>query len=156
MNHLSFQEGEVIFHQGDEATTMYEIETGKVGIFANYGMPDQRQIAVLEALQTFGEMGIIENMPRSATAVALDDNTRIREVTLEEFKNYLKEKPVQVFLIMKQLSQRLRDTTQSYVDARHTIAEAAETEKKGEKQGSWLREKLEHFADVYRGILQRK
>ena len=69
MNHLSFQEGEVIFHQGDEATTMYEIETGKVGIFANYGMPDQRQIAVLEALQTFGEMGIIENMPRDPRTV---------------------------------------------------------------------------------------
>ena len=150
MNHLSFKQGEIIFRQGDDASTMYEIETGKVGIFANYGMPDQRQIAVLEALQTFGEMGIIETMPRSATAVALDDNTQIREVTLEEFKNYLKEKPVQVFLIMKQLSQRIRETTQAYLDVCRTVSERRRAEQKKDTEAQRLRQQeLNNYASLY-------
>ena len=71
----------------------------------------------------------------------------------EIFADYFKEKPIQVFLLMKQMSRRLRDTTQNYVEACRTVAETMEKEQKGEEKGSWLDNKLKAFADVYRKLL---
>lgn len=148
-----FQNGDVVFRQGDESNTMFEILSGKVRIFADYETPHQKELATFEEGKTFGEMGIIEGLPRSATAVAAEDNTRVQEINAEEFADYFKEKPIQVFLLMKQMSRRLRDTTQNYVEACRTVAETMEKEQKGEEKGSWLDNKLKAFADVYRKLL---
>ena len=71
MKEITFGKDQVIFRQGDTATVMYDILSGKVGIYVDYETEKQKQIAVLEAGEIFGEMGMIEYYPRSATAVAL-------------------------------------------------------------------------------------
>ncbi len=153
MREYVFQNGDVVFRQGDESHTMFEIISGKISIYADYETPHQKELATFEERQTFGEMGIIEDMPRSATAVATEDNTRVQEINAEEFADYFKEKPIQVFLLMKQMSRRLRDTTQNYVEACRTVAETMKTEKNGEEKSGMLKNKLKAFADVYRKLL---
>ena len=54
---------------------------------------------------------------------------------------------------MKQMSRRLRDTTQNYVEACRTVAETMKTEKNGEEKSGMLKNKLKAFADVYRKLL---
>ena len=153
MNIHIYQKGEVVFHQGDESHTMFEIQRGQIGIYANYQTPKEKQLAVFEQGETFGEMGMIENLPRSATAVALADDTEVEEINAAEFSDYFEEKPVQVFLLVKQLSHRLRETTKNYEEACRTVSETVTAEQKGEERSGGLRKKLKFFADVYRGFV---
>ncbi len=148
-----FHKGEVVSHQGDESHTMFEIQSGQIGIYANYRTPKEKQLAVFEQGETFGEMGMIENLPRSATAVALADNTEVEEINAAEFSDYFEEKPVQVFLLVKQLSQRLRETTRNYQEACRTVSETVTAEQKGEERSGGLKNRLKFFADVYRGFV---
>ena len=103
--------------------------------------------------ETFGEMGMIENAPRSASAIALADQTEVQEINATEFSDYFEEKPVQVFLLVKQLSHRLRETTRNYEEACRTVSETVAAEKKGEERSGGLKNKLRFFADVYRGFV---
>ena len=71
-----FAKGEVIFKEGALESFMYDLIEGKVGIYAHYGEAGEKLLTELNAEDggaTFGEMGLIDVMPRSATAVALED-----------------------------------------------------------------------------------
>ena len=78
-----YQKGEFIFKQGEYASCMYDICQGKVGIIANYGEDGEKTLTELGEGASFGEMGMLEGYPRSATAVALEDGTEVRVVTAE-------------------------------------------------------------------------
>ena len=75
MNIKSFGKGAVIFRQGDAGDCMYDIQSGRVGIFDHYGEPDEKKIAELYVDQIFGEMGLLDQAPRSAAAVSLASAT---------------------------------------------------------------------------------
>ena len=150
MNNKAFKKGEVIFRESEFAATMYDILSGKVGIIAKYGTAEEKQLAVLGEQEIFGEMGLIECYPRSATAIALEDGTVVEEISAAEFSDYFKDKPTKVFLVMKQMSNRLRETTENYTEACRTVYEAVEAEKAGRKWNRWLDEHLKFFYEVYR------
>jgi EAL domain-containing protein (putative c-di-GMP-specific phosphodiesterase class I)/CRP-like cAMP-binding protein len=65
-----FREGETIFTEGSHSDTAYIIETGLVEIFVGSG-DDAVQLSVLGSGDIFGEMGLIDNFPRSASARAV-------------------------------------------------------------------------------------
>ena len=149
MKEITFGKDQVIFREGDNATTMYDILSGKVGIYKNYGAKNEQQIIVMEAGQVFGEMGMIEYYPRSATAVALED-TVVEELGESELRDYFKNKPEKLLQLMKVLSQRVRETTQKYMDVCRTIndhekARLAENAAEMEK----LRLEMEQYAGIY-------
>jgi CRP-like cAMP-binding protein len=75
--------GEIIFREGDTSDVAYVIVKGKVEIFRSFPSVPQYQLAVLEAGQMFGEMGVMDHAPRSASARALMD-TVLRAVVIEE------------------------------------------------------------------------
>ena len=64
-----FAPGEVIFRAGDLADCAYVVAAGQVEIHTGNGA-DGRCIAVLGAGQMLGEMAILDNTPRAATAIA--------------------------------------------------------------------------------------
>ena len=74
---LILKRNEIIFNQGDKSDCMYDIRVGTVGIYANYGTKEEKLLTELTKDQFFGEMGIIEGYPRSATAVAMGDMTEL-------------------------------------------------------------------------------
>lgn len=149
MKEITFEKDQVIFREGDDARTMYDILSGKVGIYKGYGTEDARQIVVLEAGKIFGEMGMIEYYPRSATAVALED-TVVEELGESELRDYFQNKPEKLLQLMKVLSQRVRETTQKYMDICRTIndhekARLAENAEEMEK----LCLEMEQYANIY-------
>ena len=81
VNNRTFSLGDIIFRQQDPSDLVYEICRGRVGIFLDYETENQKMIADLSDGQFFGEMGVIEASPRSATAVSLADGTLLRPVT---------------------------------------------------------------------------
>ena len=97
----------------------------------------------------FGEMGMIECCPRSATAVSLEDDTQVHIITPETFSSYVQENPDKIFQIMQHMSKRIRELTKDYMEACHTIAEAVEAEKAGKEKSSGLKARLKRFARAY-------
>ncbi len=149
MKEITFGKGQLIFRQGDYADVMYDIISGKVGIYQNYQTKNEDQITVLNAGQTFGEMGMIECYPRSATAVALED-TVLAVIGEEEIKDYFSNKPEKLLSLMKVISQRLRETTKKYMDVCRTVSEheAAEAAQDAEAIKK-LRNEMELYAANY-------
>ena len=143
-----FKKDEVIFRQGDAGDCMYDIFSGRVGIYAAYGTPNEKQISELKAGEFFGEMGLLDKAPRSATVVALED-TLVYVVGEADFNEFFIKQPEKALLIMRQLSQRLRKRTEDYVEACRAVHEVLETEKAGKPRSKKLSEKLTEIFDLY-------
>lgn len=146
---LILKRNEIIFSEGDKSDCMYDIRVGHVGIYANYGTKNEKLLTELTTDQFFGEMGIIEGYPRSATAVAMDDVTELTVVSKSDFEDYCKRNPEKTILIMKNMSARIRDLTRGYLEVCHTIAESMEAEQKGEKKSLNLLARLKRYRDEY-------
>ena len=145
----TYQKGQIIFNQGDYSDCMYDILRGKVGVYSGYGTGDEKLIAELDNGQTLGEMGMLEVYPRSATAVALEGDTALATVTEDELSNYFRDKPEKLLAIMRQLSARLRETTQKYADACRVVYETAEAEKNGADKSAELAAEIFYLTEVY-------
>ena len=149
MSTRTLKKGEIIFRQGDTSNCMYDILWGEVGIYANYGTPEEQLLTTLVTEQFFGEMGMIEGLPRSATAVALTSDTKVLVITPESFQTYFQESPAKVLLIMQNMSRRLRELTGEYLEACQTVADSVEAEKAGGEISGEQKTNLEKFSEIY-------
>ena len=130
MKEITYSKDQVIFRQGDYAQNMFDIISGKIGIYRDYGTEKEKRIAELEAGEVFGEMGMIEYCPRSATAVVLSDSAVLQELAESDLNEYFKDKPEKLLQLMRLLSRRIRETTQKYVDVCRTVSEGRTAQKK--------------------------
>ena len=112
----SYKAGTVIFKEGEPGRCLYAIHWGRVGIYADYGTPEQKLLTELAAGQFFGEMGMIENEPRSATAVVIDNDTVLEIIRPEDLAELFDKNPLKVDMILQNLSYRLRRLTNEYAD----------------------------------------
>ena len=148
METKQFKQGEVIFKEGTLGSAMYEVKRGTVGIYAAYGTPDEKKLTELEAGRIFGEMGVIEVRPRSATAVALSDVEAV-EVSTADLQQYFGKQPEKLMEIMRGMSRRLRELTADYQEVCGTLGEWKETTEQGKKKSSGLLAAIKKFADAY-------
>ena len=146
MRTIKFSSGELIFREGDLQLTMYDIQKGSVGIYLDYGTPREKQLTVLGEHQLLGEMGLVEACPRSATAVALEDGTTLREITEDEFAVFFRSEPERLLALLKQLSARIRDNTEKYHEACRVLAESQEAEKNGREKSEALDRQMESIS----------
>ena len=146
MKTITFSSGEVIFREGDLQLTMYDILKGGVGIYLDYGTPQEKQLTVLREHQLLGEMGLVEACPRSATAVALEDRTTLREITEEEYTAFFRSEPERLLALLKQMSARIRDNTEKYHEACRALAESQEAEKAGREKSEALDRQMESIS----------
>src|SRR5262249_33898626 len=65
-----YADGEVIFGQGDPSLGMYVIKGGTVRIIRDIPSAQPKILAELTAGEFFGEVGLVDDEPRSASAVA--------------------------------------------------------------------------------------
>ena len=145
MKTVSFSGNQVIFREGDAAETMYEIRSGRVGIFSSYGADGEKQIAVLNEGQILGELGMIERCPRTATAVALSDDTSLAEYGEEELVDFLRSRPDLVLTVLKQMSARIRDVNRKFNEACLALHENEAAVSRGEKKSDDLVSRLEQI-----------
>ena len=151
----TYKKGQVIFKEGDKAECMYDIRWGSVGIYANYGTKEEKLLTKLSAEEFFGEMGLIDDEPRSATAVALEKDTKVEVINRECFGYYLQENSTKVLVIMQHMSHRLRNLTKDYVEVCKTVAEAVEAEKNGEEKSEGLQKNIKKFDDFYKKAVKK-
>ncbi len=97
-----FKKGETIFNEGDPATELFVIQSGRVGV-----MHGNRMLDTLESNTIFGEMALIDSAPRSATAIASNDITLV-PVSEKQFLFMVSQTPFFARSVMRVLAQRLR------------------------------------------------
>ncbi len=98
----SFKQGEIIFREGDPATDLYVIKSGRVDIATG-----NRLLATLDDNGIFGEMALIDKTPRSATVTAATD-VELVPVNEKQFLFLVSQTPFFALKVMRVLAGRLR------------------------------------------------
>jgi CRP-like cAMP-binding protein len=103
-----FEKGKVLFKEGDRGEDMYIVQSGKVAIKKKLA-EGETTLAVLEKGDFFGEMAILERMPRSASAEVIEDGDLI-VIAGEMFGDMIKSNPEIAVRMLRKQSIRLRET----------------------------------------------
>ena len=82
------KKGEVLFRKESEGNTLYIIQEGAVKIVLSSNLGDERIVAVFSKGDFFGEMSLLDGMPRSADAVAIKP-TRLYLLNRSDFIRFL-------------------------------------------------------------------
>jgi len=123
-NAVTYSYGTIIFKQGEVGKCMYIVHSGSVSIYSNYGANNELKLAEITPVACFGEMGMILDEPRNATAVAEINDTEVEIIRAEDLENLFRSSPEKIDMILKNLSYRLRTTTYEYYKACKEIYEA--------------------------------
>ncbi|MEA2338592.1 MAG: hypothetical protein QOE82_2599 [Thermoanaerobaculia bacterium] len=99
--------GDVIFQQGDLGTEMFIIQEGEVNIIKHIN-GESHSLSHLEKGDFFGEMAVLESVPRTADAVAATD-VRALVINGARFDEMLRKNPEVAVRIIRKYSRRLRE-----------------------------------------------
>lgn len=110
-------QGERVFDLGDPGEDMYIIVKGRIGISLDKGSERPELVVELGAGDCFGEMGILDDQPRSATAHVLED-TEALALGREKLNGLLLAYPELGIGILRALGRRLRVVSADLAKAR--------------------------------------
>jgi len=108
---------DVVVREGELGDRMFIIEKGEVRACRNFSRAGEKELARLGAGECFGEMCILDTLPRSATIQATGDSTlySLDTVSLYELHvNYPSQFSVLVLNLARELSGRLRQLDKAF------------------------------------------
>jgi CRP/FNR family cyclic AMP-dependent transcriptional regulator len=112
-----YARGTVIFHKDDPGSLLYVILKGAVAISLPSSEGKDLVLSILSVGDFFGELSLLDEEPRSATATAVEDDTQTLILPREDFLDLVRQYPQMSIHIMALLSRRLRDTNVLAQDA---------------------------------------
>lgn len=115
-----YQDGELICREGESTAEMYVIRKGSVRIFKASPVGEVH-LAVLAKGDFFGEMSVLENLPRDASAQALGE-TEVLVMTPGALLVRLRRDPTLAFELLRRLSGRVRTLNARLMSALHSSA----------------------------------
>jgi hypothetical protein len=104
---VSFKAGDCVFREGDAGATMYIVQSGRVRLFRESD-GDRRPMGTLEKGDFFGEMSILEGLPRTLSAEVLEDSELI-EINSTIFDKMIRGNIEIAVRMLRKLSIRLRE-----------------------------------------------
>ena len=102
-----YKSGEIIIRENDQGETAYVIESGRVEVTKDL-QGKTIHLTYLYPGETFGEMSMIDDKPRSATVTAADD-TEVRVIPRDQFLGTLNSNPEVALKLLKTVFERLRE-----------------------------------------------
>ncbi len=109
-----FQPGEVIFREGDLGDGLYLIAEGQIQISAMLADGERGMLARLGPGDYFGEMAIVDDEPRSATAAA-EEQSVLYFIPRDEVLQLLARTPKLAVSLVREFSKRMRDFNRQYI-----------------------------------------
>jgi CRP-like cAMP-binding protein len=97
--------GTVIFTEGDPAAEMFGVVEGEVELQGTGGL-----LRRLGPREVFGEMALVDDSPRSATAVAVSETT-LAAIDRHRFLFLVQETPMFALEVMSVMAERIRQRT---------------------------------------------
>jgi YihY family inner membrane protein len=104
-----YHEGEIVFNEGDQGERMFYVVAGLVNIVKNGIL-----INVVKPSEYFGEMAMLLNAPRIATAEVAVEGTQLAIISRKNFETLLHDNPEVVMTILKSMAARLRSADEHY------------------------------------------
>jgi CRP-like cAMP-binding protein len=98
----SFEAGEIVFKEGDAGDAMYAVIEGRVEV-----IHAGKAFETVEPGGILGEMALIDESPRSMTAVAISPSRLVR-VDQKQFMFLVHEHPTFSLQVMAIMAERLR------------------------------------------------
>lgn len=122
----AYQQGETIFHEGDPGQALYVIARGRIRIYIQNEEGQETSVILYGPTALFGELAVIDERPRSASAVAMED-TILYTLDRLHFREHLKQFPQLAFNFMQTLADRVRYGTSqveslTLLDVPHRLA----------------------------------
>ena len=106
LDRRTYKSGDIIIHEGEVANGAFLIQQGKVEVYTNVGS-ERFHLAFVGKEEVVGEMGLINDAPRSASVVAVEPTVCIH-VDRPTFEGKIKDADPFVRALMRILSSRLR------------------------------------------------
>ena len=113
METKTFRKGDVIIKKGSHGTCAYVIESGRVEV-SDLVNNKKVILAILGKEQIFGEMGLLEDKPRSAAVTAIDD-VQVEVIGRDNFNELFEKNPKVLLPIIKSLFERLRTANKKLI-----------------------------------------
>jgi CRP/FNR family cyclic AMP-dependent transcriptional regulator len=110
-----FQDGEVIFNEGDDSREMYVIESGQISIRKKIAGSKEVQLVCFQRGDFVGEMALLESLPRFASAYAIGV-TKVLVLRPGGFLLKIRRDPTFAFEMLQQLSRRIRITNERMLE----------------------------------------
>lgn len=108
----TLKEGQILFRKDDQGDSMFLIEDGTLEITVPVNQPQKEmRVSVLGAGEFVGELSLIDGLPRTATARALED-CKLLEMRRDDFLKFLIERPSVAILMVSEIGKRLRATNE--------------------------------------------
>jgi len=121
MHERNYMAGEYIFYQGDPGLGLYLIREGEVIISRETDSGDKIQLAVIHKGDFFGELALIDNDKRSASAIANSD-TKLSVIFKPDLDEFIERYPKKGIKILQGISEitalRLRTLNEDYFNLR--------------------------------------
>jgi len=112
---VQLDEGQTIFAEGSLGRHFYIILKGAVEIWKSHGTQEQDLIVVNREGESFGELALIDDVPRSATVITQTPVTLLT-IHRDDFHEVLKGSAVISFSMLQSLTAMVREGTERFVD----------------------------------------
>lgn len=108
-----FKKDDVVFHESEPGNVFYIIVSGSIRISTVVPGVGEEALAILKPGEYFGEMALIDDAPRSASAIA-NENSLLISITKDDFSNLISENNTLGYKLLwvftRTLTDRLRKT----------------------------------------------
>lgn len=110
-----FEPGTIVFEEGVVPDRFYVLVEGRVEVWKDWGREGQDILAVKEPGSSFGEMGLIDDLPRSAT-IRVTERAKVLFLNKEDFRRLIHEKSSIALVLMRSVSKMVRQSNEAFID----------------------------------------
>ncbi len=107
--------GEIIFSEGDHADNFFIVKDGTVEVWKDYHSAEPDMLALHTCGHLFGEMALVDDLPRSATVIAREPTTLLH-INRQDFRDIIQDNAAIALSLMKSVSSMVRQSNESFVE----------------------------------------
>jgi CRP-like cAMP-binding protein len=115
-NRRSLVRGDLLFAEGDEPDQLYVVVSGRIAIARKSVDGRESVVALMETGDLFGEMSLLDQLPRSAEARALETST-VLALPYPPVRALFERDPALLWAMVRLLSRRLRAMDEALADS---------------------------------------
>jgi CRP-like cAMP-binding protein len=108
--------GDVLFAEGDDSSDLFVVIDGRIAIANRSSDGRESVVALMENGDLFGEMALLDGMPRSAEARALEP-TIVLAIPYAPVQKLFEDDPQLLWGVVRMLSRRLRNMDEALADS---------------------------------------
>jgi CRP/FNR family cyclic AMP-dependent transcriptional regulator len=148
MKEMRFKKNTTIINQGDHSRSLFVISSGRLKVFVTDKEGHQTIFSFFKKGDYFGELSLLDDAPRSATVITLEDTTALN-LSHTKFQEFISQYPDACWPLFKALTTRMRrmdDTicTLTSKDIYGRLSERLYNEAEEQEDGTLITQKLTH------------